>query len=531
MIALDLPRRFNAADYFIERHVVKDGGGRTAVLAEDREYSYAEVLERVNRAANLLAGLGVRMEERVLLLLADSPEMLFAFFGAMKLGAVPVPGNILMKAPDFRTILNDSRARVLIVEADLLPEIEAVRREAPFLEHLLVCRGPDRGYPAFEELSAAASPEAASAPTTPDDSAFWLYSGRNPARLMAAVHHHSHPVYCARAYADGILGMTERDRVLASFLFFAYGLGNGLFFPLHAGGSTVLVRHPPKPERVYADLVRFRPTLFFTVPTLLQGLVDHARERRAAGRALPPLEGLRACISSAEILSPEVYRRFTQTFGVEVLEGTGSTEIGHIFLSNRFGEVRPGTTGRPVPGYRVRLVDDDGREVAPGQVGNLLVSGGSIASAYWNQRAETRANMQGEWFVTGDRYTVDADGCYTFRGRSDDMLRVGGKWLAPGEVEHTLSRHPAVAESAVVGQRDPDALVTPVAFIVLKPGHAPSPALAEEIQRFVKQRLAAYKYPRRIAFVEGLPKTAGGRVQRFLLQEQANREAADAHGQ
>lgn len=531
MIELDLPRRFNAAEYFIERQVVRDGGGRTAVLSDDREYSYAEVLAQVNRAANLLGALGVRMEERVLLLLADSPEMLFAFFGAMKRGAVPVPGNILMKAPDFLYILNDSRARVLIVEAHLLPEIEKVRAEARFLEHVVVCRGSGEGGAAFEELLAAASPEAETAPTTPDDAAFWLYSGRNPARLMAAVHHHSHPVYCARAYADGILGMTAADRVLASFLFFAYGLGNGLFFPLHAGGSTILVHHPLKPELVFEDLVRFRPTLFFTVPTLLGGLAELAAARRREGRPLPPLASLRACISSAEILSPEIYRRFRQEFGVEVLEGTGSTEIGHIFLSNRFGEVKPGTTGRPVPGYRVRLVDDDGHEVAAGEMGNLLVSGGSIASAYWNQRAETRANMRGEWFVTGDRYTVDAEGFFTFRGRSDDMLRVGGKWLAPQEVEHTLGRHPAVAESAVVGRRDENALVTPVAFIVLRPGHEPSPALAQEIQQFVKQRLAAYKYPRRIRFVTRLPKTAGGRVQRFILQDEANREAADAHGQ
>jgi benzoate-CoA ligase len=422
---------------------------------------------------------------------------------------------------------------VLIVDADFWPEIEKIRREAAFLEHVVVCRGEgeNHGQLDFETLLSAASPEAEAAPTCPDDAAFWLYSGRNPEKLMAAVHHHSHLVYCSRAYADGILGMSADDRVLASFLFFAYGLGNGAYFPFYAGAATILVGHPPKPEWVYQDLLRFRPTLFFTVPTLLGGLADYVRTARAEGRALAPVTGLRACISSAEILSPEIYRRFKEAFGVEVLEGTGSTEIAHIFLSNRFGEVRPGSTGKPVPGYGTRLVDDDGRPVGAGQIGNLLVSGGSVASAYWNQREETRRNMQGEWFVTGDRYAVDADGFYTFRGRSDDMLRVGGKWLAPQEVEHTLARHPAVLESAVVGLPDKDALITPCAFVVLRPGGTPSPALAEEIKQFVKQRLAAYKYPRRIFFVAEIPKTPGGKVKRFLLQERANSEVADAQGQ
>lgn len=531
MLDLGLPRRFNAADYFIDRNITKGFGDKTAIFAEDREITYAELRGRVNRCANMLVDLEVRMEERVVLLLRDSPETVFAFYGAMKMGAVPIPTNILMKAPDFLHVLNDSRAAVLIVDAGFLPEIEKVRGEAVFLKHVVVCHGEAHGFHDFENLMAAASPEFEAAPTGPDDVAFWLYSGRNPARLMAAVHHHSHLVYCSRAYADGILGMNSEDRVLASFLFFAYGLGNGAYFPFYAGAGTVLVSHPPKPELVYQDLLRFRPTLFFTVPTLLSALVDYRRQSREAGRELPAVDGLRACISSAEILSPEVYRRFTEEFGVEILEGTGSTEIGHIFLSNRFGDVRPGSTGKPVPGYRTRLIDDDGRPAAAGELGNLLVSGGSIASAYWNQREETRRNMQGEWFVTGDRYAVDSDGFFTFKGRSDDMLRVGGKWLAPQEVEHTLDRHPAVAQSAVVGLPDKDALILPCAFIVLKAGVQPSPELAEEIKQFVKQRLAAYKYPRRIVFVTGIPKTPGGKVQRFILQERANSEAADAQGQ
>jgi benzoate-CoA ligase len=531
MLDLGLPRQFNAADYFIDRNVVEGRGAKTAILSEQRRYTYREVQENVNRAANMLTGLGVRMEERVMILLRDSPETVFAFYGAMKLGAVPIPANILMKAPDFLYVLNDSRAQVLIVDAAFRPEIEKIRGDAVYLKHVVVCNGRDKGQPGFGELLAASVPEFQAAATTGDDAAFWLYSGRNPEKLMAAVHHHSHMVYCSEAYAKGILGMTAGDRVLASFLFFAFGLGNGVYFPFAVGATTILSGHPPKPELVYEDLVNYRPTLFFTVPTLLGALADFKKSCRQEGRRLQPVDSLRGCISSAEILSPEVYRRFREEFGVEVLEGTGSTEICHIFLSNRFGEVRPGSTGKVVAGYRTRLLDEDGRPVGPGQTGNLLVSGGSIASCYWNQREETRRNMQGEWFVTGDRYAIDADGYYHFRGRSDDMLRVGGKWLAPQEVENALAHHPAVAESAVVGLQDLDALVTPCAYVVLKPGISPSAALAGEIQQFVKERIAAYKYPRHIRFIDRIPKTAGGKTQRFVLQEQVNREARDAQGQ
>jgi len=273
---------------------------------------------------------------------------------------------------------------------------------------------------------------------------------------------------------------------------------------------------------MYEDLIRYRPTLFFTVPPLLSALADYKKTCREEGKDLPPVDSLRACISSAEILSMEVYHRFKEEFGVEVLDGTGSTEICHIFLSNRFGQVKPGSTGKAVPGYTTRLLDEDGLPVARGEIGHLLVSGGSIASAYWNMREETRDNMLGEWFVTGDRYLEDEEGFYYFRGRSDDMLRVGGKWLAPQEVENALNQHPSVAESAVVGRQDKDDLVKPYAFVVLGSGHSPSDQLEKEIKEFVKEKIAMYKYPRWVDFTEALPKTSGGKVQRFVLQERVN---------
>jgi benzoate-CoA ligase len=519
MLELNLPRQFNAAEYFVDRNVAEGRGDQPAILTDDRSYSYKEFLENVDRSANMLAELGVQMENRVLILLQDSPEMLFCFYGAMKLGAIPVPTNILMKSQDFLHVINDSRAVVLILDWAFLAEIEKILDQTRFPLKVVVRGGEDHHHLRFEDLMGSAHTQFRAAETTKDDAAFWLYSGRNPERLMGAVHHHSHLVYCSEAYAKGILNMTAADRVMGSFLFFAYGLGNSAYFPFSVGASTILTSHRPTPELVYEDLVKFRPTLFFTVPTLLGALANYKKACREEAKELAPVDSLRACISSAEILSPEVYQRFKDEFNVEILDGTGSTEICHIFLSNTFEDVKAGSTGKVVPGYETRLLDDDGQPVGPGQTGNLLVKGGSIASSYWNQREETKQNMLGEWFVTGDRYMVDKDGFYYFRGRSDDMLRVGGKWLAPQEVEATLNQHPAVVESALVGYQDEDDLIKPYAFVTLAPDRSPSEELEEEIKQFVKDRIAAYKYPRWIEFIEQIPKTPGGKVQRFVLQE------------
>ena len=519
MLNLSLPRKFNAAEYFVDRNVREGRGEKAAILYEDQEITYNLLMENVNRVANVLTELGVGMESRVMLLLRDTPELLYSFYGVMKTGAVAIPTNILMKASDFLYMLNDSRAPVLIVDAVFLPEIEKILDQAVFLKKVVVCGDSDHRHLKFNELIENAVTDFDTAATTCDDAAFWLYSGRNPEKLMGAVHHHSHMVYCSEAYAKGILDMSADDRAMGSFLFFAYGLGNGAYFPFAVGATTILISHPPKPELFYEDLEKYKPTIFFTVPTLLGALADYKNTCLDEGKDLPVVDSLRTCVSSAEILSPEIYHRFKKAFGVEILEGTGSTEICHIFLSNRFGEVNPGSTGKAVPGYLMRLLDDDGNPVGPNEIGNLQVCGGSIASVYWNQREETRRNMLGEWFVTGDRYLVDDDGYYYFRGRSDDMLRVGGKWLAPQEVENTLEQHLAVAESAVVGYQDQDDLIKPYAFIVLNPDFSPSDKLEEEIKQFVKDRIAAYKYPRWIEFTDNIPKTSGGKIQRFVLQE------------
>jgi benzoate-CoA ligase len=522
MLNLNLPTHFNAAHYLVDRHVGEGRGGCPAILFEDEIHTYDQLRQQVNRVGHMLKGLGVEMENRVMLLVRDSPQMVFSFLGAIKLGAIPIPTNILMKSRDFLHVLNDSRAKVLIVDSVFLAEIEKILDQAPFCRHVVVIGGGDHPYLRFEALTDDAPTALDTANTTPDDAAFWLYSGRNPERLMGAVHHHSHMVFCAEAYAKGVLNMTPDDRVMGSFLFFAYGLGNSVYHPFSVGGATVLANHRPTPDLVYADLIRYKPTLFFTVPTLLGALVDYRKTNREEGKELPAVEGLRACISSAEILSPDVYHRFKDEFGVEILDGTGSTEICHIFLSNFFGDVKPGSTGKVVPGYETRLVDEDGNPTKRGETGHLLVKGGSIASAYWNLREETKENMLGEWFVTGDRYRVDEGGYYYFKGRSDDMLRVGGKWLSPMEVEGAINSHPAVQESAVVGYQDEDALIKPYAFVVLKPEASGNTVLEEEIKGFVKEKISLYKYPRWIEFISELPKTSGGKVQRFILQEKLN---------
>ncbi len=357
MLNLNLPPFFNAAHYLVDRHVEEGRGDRPAILFEDETHTYDQLRRHVNRTAHMLKDLGVEMENRVMLLMGDSPKMVFSFLGAIKLGAVPIPTNILMKSQDFLHVLNDSRAKVLIVDSVFLPEIEKILDQAPFCRHVVVAGDAHHGHLQFEALTKNAPMELDPAKTKPDDAAFWLYSGRNPERLMGAVHHHSHMVFCAEAYAKRILNMSSSDRVMGSFLFFAYGLGNSVYHPFYVGGATVLANHRPTPDLVYADLIKYRPTLFFTVPTLLGALADYRKKSREEGQALPPVEGLRACISSAEILSPDVYRRFKDEFHVEILDGTGSTEICHIFLSNRFEDVLPGSTGKVVPGYETRLVD------------------------------------------------------------------------------------------------------------------------------------------------------------------------------
>jgi benzoate-CoA ligase len=514
---LEIPREYNAAHDLIERNLAAGRAGKTAYIDDQGSYSYGELALRVNRCANALVGLGLEAEQRVLLCLLDGIDFPAAFLGCIKAGLVPVAGNTLLKTADYDYMLRDSRARALIVSSPLLPAFAPLFGTLPHLDHAIVSGATDANMPdahrSLAQLMADAAPTAEPADTTRDDACFWLYSSGSTGPPKGTVHVHSSLIETAELYAKPILGIREDDVVFsAAKLFFAYGLGNALTFPLSVGATTVLMAERPTPPAVFARLRKHRPTIFYGVPTLFAALLA-SPELPARGELR-----LRRCVSAGEALPAEIGKRWTAHFGVEILDGLGSTEMLHIFLSNRPGEVRYGTSGVPVPGYELRIIGDDGQPIPRGEVGELQIKGSSAAIGYWNNRDKSRATFQGAWTRSGDKYSIDADGYYIYSGRSDDMLKVGGIYVSPIEVEAALITHAAVLEAAVIGREDEERLVKPVAYVVLKGGRPGSEALAEELRQHVKGQLAPWKYPRWIEFIDELPKTATGKIQRFKLR-------------
>jgi len=515
-----LPDEFNAASYFIDRHVKEGRSNEIAIECGDVRVTYRELFERVNQMGNALRRLSVRIEERVFLLLLDSPEFAASFFGAIKIGAVPVPVNTLLKSADYEYMLNNARARVAIVSESLLPALEAIpRHQLRYLETIVVVGGePKTGTLSFEKLiqenSSVLEPES----TSKDDAAFWLYSSGSTGRPKACVHLQHDMVVSAELYAKGILKITDSDRCFSvAKLFFAYGLGNGLYFPLAVGATSILLSGPPKPQSVFEVIERHRPTLFFSVPSNYAKLLAHIS---ADGREFD-LSSVRHGISAGESLPATVYHRFKERFGVEILDGIGSTEALHIMISNAPGAVRPGSSGRTIPGCEVRIVDDNNRPVAQGEIGNLLVKADSTCAYYWNQHEKTKDTIEGHWIRTGDKYYQDEDGYFWYAGRSDDMLKVSGVWVSPIEIESALIEHPAVQEAAVVFRKDKDELLKPIACVVTRDGAEGTPELAQELQEFVLRRLPVFKRPHRVEFFPELPKTSTGKLQRFKLRERA----------
>ncbi|MEO7112665.1 MAG: benzoate-CoA ligase family protein [Polyangiaceae bacterium] len=512
---VSFPREYNAAVDLIDRNVAEGRGERVAYIEEQRRTTYAELLARVNRAGNALRSLGVLPEQRVLLLMLDTSDFVAAFLGTMKIGAVPVPINTLLTPDDYAYITKDSRARVAIVSDFLLSKLEAGVAKSNCDLQIAVATSPLGGekgeHLVLDDLLRDASPDLAAAATTPDDVAFWLYSSGSTGAPKGAIHLHSHLMRTAALYARGVLGIRENDVMYAAAkLFFAYGLGNSLTFPLSVGATTILVAERCTPPVISQVMTMHKPTIFYGVPTLFASLL--------ASPDFVSSPNLRVSTSAGEALPKHVGEAWTAKFGTDILDGIGSTEMLHIFLSNRHGEARYGTSGKPVPGYDVKIVDDSGEPTTDGEEGSLWVKGATSCVAYWNQRDRSIATFHGPWTKTGDRYIRDNDGYYTYSGRADDMLKVGGIWVSPFEVESALSSHASVLEAAVVGHADEQGLVKPKAFVVLKPGTTRHHSLEAELKSFVKEKLAPYKYPRWIEFVTELPKTATGKIQRFRLR-------------
>jgi len=503
---------YNAAVDLIERNL-DARADKIAYIDEHGRYSFAELAERVNRCANALTGLGLAMEARVMLCLSDTIDFPSAFLGAIKAGLVPVAVNTLLTSNDYSFMLHDSRAQALIISELLLPAFKPILDDQPFLKHVVVSGGNPSGYPRLADLMAATASDFDAAPTRADDACFWLYSSGSTGTPKGTVHMQTSPIRTAELYGQPILGIRESDVVFsAAKLFFAYGLGNAISFPLSVGATTVLLGERPTPASVCRILRQHRPTIFYGVPTLYSALLASAE--------LPQREelNLRRCTSAGEALPPDVGRRWLEHTGVDILDGLGSTEMLHIFLSNRPGDVCYGTSGKPVPGYDIRLVDDDGKPVVKGEIGELQVAGPTSAAFYWNNREKSRNTFLGPWTKSGDKYIESEDGYFTYCGRADDMLKVSGIWVSPFEVEAALASHGAVLEAAVVGHGDENGLIKPKAFVVLRAATPPTPDLAAALQQHVKSRLAPYKYPRWIEFVPELPKTATGKIQRFKLR-------------
>ena len=509
---VEFPATYNAAHDLLSRN--REWPRKQAYVQADTGLSldYGTLEDQARRWASALLAEGFEPEQRVLLAMHDTLEWPVAFLGCILAGVVPIAVNTLLTGKDFEFMLRDSRAKGLIASSALLPQFAPLLDgRLSSLKKVYIGQGGDAmGHPRLADLIAAHPPLAQACETGPDDACFWLYSSGSTGSPKGTVHLHSHLMPTAVLYAQAILGLRHDDVVFsAAKLFFAYGLGNALTFPLSVGATTVLWPGRPTPDDVFAVLKQHRPSIFYGVPTLYASLLAHP-ERPSAQEL-----GLRMCTSAGEALPAEIGNHWQKAYGCEILDGIGSTEMLHIFLSNRPGQVRYGTTGQAVPGYELRLINDEGNPCGVGELGELQIKGPSAALLYWGNRAKTKATFCGEWTRSGDKYSCDSDGYYTYGGRSDDMLKVGGIYVSPFEVEASLMTHPAVLEAAVIGVADEEGLIKPKAYVVLKRGQKAS---LDDLKAHVKSQLAPYKYPRWIEIIDELPKTATGKIQRFKLR-------------
>ncbi len=513
--AIDYAPTFNVAVPFIDRHLDEGRGAKPAIRTVREDVTYAQLAERVNRAGNALLGLGIARGERLLMIVKDCPAFFYAFWGAIKAGIVPVPLNTLLRAADYAFMIENSGCAGVLYSPEYDAEIEPALGASPHKPKAVL--RTDATPAAFDVLMEKAPAKLDAAPAKATDDCFWLYSSGSTGRPKGAVHLHRDMVFTSQHYGVETLGAREDDIFFsAAKLFFAYGHGNAMTFPLWVGGTAILSDERPAPPMTFGLIERFKPTLYFGVPTL------YAAQLQALDQARPDLSSIRACVSAGEALPPDIFRRWKEKTGLVILDGIGSTEALHIFIGNRLDDHKPGTSGKVVPGYRARIVDESGQEAGTDEPGKLWISGDSTAKYYWDNPAKTAETMVEGWLNTGDTYSRDAQGYFTYGGRSDDMLKVGGIWCSPFEIEARLIEHETVLEAAIVGRADRDGLIKPEAHIVLKQSElavVSAEALRQALLDHCKSGLAPYKYPRWINFVTELPKTATGKIQRFKLRQ------------
>jgi benzoate-CoA ligase len=511
---MEFPERFNMADYFLYHNVEEGREHKTCLYFRDETYTYGETVGMANRVGNALREVGLEMEDRVLIVLPDCPEFVWTWFGASRIGAVITMVNPLLPAEDYKYYLEYTRARVAVIHESLLKNFEEAAASARYLRQVLVVGREHGRFLSFEQAVNAQADECTPADTHRDDIAIWLFTSGSTGHPKGAVHLHHDLPFNTEVFARRTVGVRENDlTVSVPKLFFGYATGTNLLFPFAVGGATALFEERSTPEKLFEVIERFRPTVLTTVPTMINAMLN------MEGSAQRDLSSLRFCYSAGEALPVELYTRWMETFGVEIYDGIGSAEMFHIYITNRPGDVKPGSLGRIVEGYEARIVDADGKEVPVGEMGTLKIKGDSAALCYWNAHEKSKETFSGDWCTTGDQFHLDAEGYYWYHGRTDDMLKVSGVFVAPAEIENCLLQHESVREAAVVGHDAGDGLVKPKAFIVLREGHAPGEALAQNIQEFVKSHLALYKYPRRVEFVASLPKNDRGKIDRKKLKQ------------
>ncbi|MDO9533796.1 MAG: benzoate-CoA ligase family protein [Bacillota bacterium] len=510
----NIPDEFNMGAYLLDRHLDEGRGEKVAIFYKDKKITYREIAEAANRVGNALLELGVEQENRVMICLPDCPEFIFSYFGAMRIGAVPVPVSTMALAQDLRYYLNDSRSKVLITNSELAPKFNDVQQELKYLRHFIVLGPAEDGQISFEALMEKASTSLKIASTSKDDVAFWLYSSGTTGTPKGVVHLHHDLLYLVPPYKEA-LSLTEEDIIYSlSKMYFSYGNNNSLVVPFFCGAAVVLEPEMPTPEKLFEIITKNKPSVFYGVPTSYGGMLKHLEKTDTEY----DLSSLRICMSSGEALPKATFDRWKEIFGIEIQNQLGSTDVGSAYISTTPARMKPGSIGILLSGFEGRLLDDHGSEVDQGETGTLWIKNDGITPYYWNKHEKSKESIHGEWFDTSDKFYEDEEGFYWFKGRKDDLIKAGGIWLSPLEVEAVLLEHPAVLECAVVGAPDKDNLEKPVAYAVLREEYNPSPQLERDLQEFVRSRLAHYKYPRQVHFVKELPRTSTGKIQRFKLR-------------